>query len=248
MYTRHIPGLQWSARAKCARLEHWWLGPSQVVLHPVVKFHPFLFRDPNLTEGGEVAIDGGIVDTAAVPGVRVLFQLGNPSEDIGQCLTAVQCNLMLTNALFRRQAGGLHCFQPALSGNCSLSQLLNLNQLTLPCLDFCISVFTLPYLDFCTYFCISMLILPYLDFCIFCISVLILPNLDFSAFLCFCTCGVQSGRSSVSSLGRPREIFSPLKHFNEVFIQATRFESKNVQDLSITVRVPSTPIQCVSVT
>ena len=98
------------------------------------------------------------------------------------------------------------------------------------------------------YFCISMLILPYLDFCIFCISVLILPNLDFSAFLCFCTCGVQSGRSSVSSLGRPREIFSPLKHFNEVFIQVTRFESKNVQDLSITGRVPSTPIQCVSVT
>ena len=98
------------------------------------------------------------------------------------------------------------------------------------------------------YFCISMLILPYLDFCIFCISVLILPNLDFAAFLCFCTCGVQSGRSSVSSLGRPREIFSPLKHFNEVFIQATRFESKSFQDLSITVRVPSTPIQCVSVT
>ena len=94
------------------------------------------------------------------------------------------------------------------------------------------------------YFCISMLILPYLDFCIFCISVLILPNLDFSAFLCFCTCGVQSGRSSVSSLGRPREIFSPLKPFNEV----TRFKSKSFQDLSITVRVPSTPIQCVSVT
>ena len=47
-----------------------------------------------------------------------------------------------------------------------------------------------------------------------------------SVFLCFCTCGVQSGRSSVSSLGRPREIFSPL----EQLIQVTRFESKNSND------------------
>ena len=123
-------------------------------------------------------------------------------------------------------------------------------------LYFCVHPAIFRFLYFCVrpaifrflYFCISMLILPYLDFCIFCISVLILPNLDFSTFLCFCTCGVQSGRSSVSSLGRPREIFSPLKHFNEVFIQTTRFKSKSFQDLSITVRVPSTPIQCVSVT
>ena len=130
--------MQWSARAKCARLEHWWLGPSQVVPHPVVKFHPFLFRDPNLTEGGEVAIDGSIINTTAVHGVRMLFHLSNPGEDIGQCLTAVQCNLILTNALSGRQAGGLYCFQPALGGNCSLPQLLNLNQLTLPNLYFCI--------------------------------------------------------------------------------------------------------------
>ena len=68
-----------------------WLGPSQAVPHPEFTFHPFVLQDPNLTEGGQVPVDGSIVDTTAVSRVRVLFQLGDPGEHIGQRLTAVKC-------------------------------------------------------------------------------------------------------------------------------------------------------------
>ena len=68
-----------------------WLDPSQVVPHPEFRFHPFVLQDPNLTEGSQVPVDGSIVDTTAVSRVRVLFQLGDPGEHIGQRLTAVKC-------------------------------------------------------------------------------------------------------------------------------------------------------------
>ena len=104
----------------------------------------FCYKTLNLTESSEVAIDGGIVDTTAVRWVGMLLQLGDPGEDTGHRLAAVQ-HKVLANALFGpSQAGSLYCFQPPLGGNCSLLQLLNFNQLTLPCLNF-----LLLYLCFC---------------------------------------------------------------------------------------------------